>query len=40
MKIGGIMMIFMGILLFFGQMSQLSIFLLRLIEGTWLSNLG
>ena len=40
MKVGGIMMILMGVLLFFGQMPRLSAFLLRLIDGTWLSNLG
>ncbi|TSI09722.1 cytochrome c biogenesis CcdA family protein [Lysinibacillus sp. BW-2-10] len=40
MKVGGAMMILMGILLFFGQMPRLSAFLLRLIDGTWLSNLG
>ncbi|RUL48610.1 cytochrome c biogenesis CcdA family protein [Lysinibacillus antri] len=40
MKVGGVMMILMGILLFFGQMPRLSAFLLRLIDGTWLSNLG
>lgn len=40
MKIGGIMMILMGALLFFGQMTRLSAFLLKLIDGTWLSNLG
>ena len=40
MKVGGIMMILMGVLLFFGQMPRLSAFLLRLIDETWLSNLG
>lgn len=40
MKVGGIMMVLMGILLFFGLMPRLSAFLLRLIDGTWLSNLG
>lgn len=40
MKVGGVMMILMGVLLFFGQMPRLSAFLLRLIDGTWLSNLG
>lgn len=40
MKVGGIMMILMGVLLFFGHMPRLSAFLLRLIDGTWLSNLG
>lgn len=40
MKAGGIMMILMGALLFFGQMPRLSALLLRLIDGTWLSNLG
>ncbi|SOC21652.1 cytochrome c biogenesis protein CcdA [Ureibacillus xyleni] len=40
MKMGGVLMILMGILLFFGQMPRLSAFLLKLIDGTWLSNLG
>ncbi|MDN4493571.1 cytochrome c biogenesis CcdA family protein [Ureibacillus aquaedulcis] len=40
MKVGGIMMIIMGLLLFFEQMPRLSAYLLRLIDGTWLSNLG
>ena len=40
MKIGSIMMVLMGIVLFFGLMPRLSAFLLRLIDGTWLSNLG
>ncbi|ERN54629.1 cytochrome c biogenesis CcdA family protein [Alkalihalophilus marmarensis] len=40
MKIGGAIMILMGILLFTGKMTDISIFILRLIEGTWLENLG
>lgn len=40
MKVGGIVMIMMGIVLFTGQMPRISAFLLRLVEGTWLTNLG
>lgn len=40
MKFGGIMMILMGVLLFTGQLPRLSAYLLRLIDGTWLSGLG
>lgn len=40
MKIGGIVMIFMGIILFTGQLSRISLFLLDLVEDTWLSRLG
>ncbi|MET3699383.1 cytochrome c biogenesis protein CcdA [Bacillus oleivorans] len=40
MKIGGVMMILMGVLLFFGQIPRLSAYLLRLIDGTWFSGLG
>ncbi|MBB5174046.1 cytochrome c biogenesis CcdA family protein [Texcoconibacillus texcoconensis] len=40
MKIGGAIMILMGTLLFTGQLTEISIFILRLIEGTWLENLG
>ena len=40
MKIGAVMMILMGLVLFFGLMPYISAFLLELIEGTWLSNLG
>jgi len=40
MKVGGFIMIIMGIILFFGQMPFITGFLLELIEDTWLSNLG
>jgi len=40
MKIGGIIMIMMGIILFTGQMPRITQFLLDLVEDTWLSNLG
>ncbi|MCD5325981.1 MULTISPECIES: cytochrome c biogenesis CcdA family protein [Pontibacillus] len=40
MKIGGSIMIGMGVLLFTGQMASLSNYLLQLLDGTWFSNLG
>ncbi len=40
MKVGGILMIGIGVILFTGQMNKISIFLLRLIEGTWFEQLG
>ncbi|WP_027965034.1 cytochrome c biogenesis CcdA family protein [Halalkalibacillus halophilus] len=40
MKVGGVIMIMMGVLLFTGYMSRISIFLLNLIDDTWFSNLG
>jgi len=40
MKIGGAVMILMGVLLFTGQLNDISIYILRLIEGTWFENLG
>jgi cytochrome c-type biogenesis protein len=40
MKAGGGLMILMGILLFTGQMTDISAFILRMIEGTWFENLG
>ncbi|PRO67187.1 cytochrome c biogenesis CcdA family protein [Alkalicoccus urumqiensis] len=40
MKAGGGVMILMGVLLFTGQMTDISAFILRLIEGTWFENLG
>lgn len=40
MKIGGGMMIMMGLLLFTGQLTDISTFILRMIEGTWLEQLG
>ena len=39
-KIGGAIMIAMGLVLFFGLMPRLSGFLLDLIQDTWLSRLG
>jgi len=40
MKVGGVIMILMGLVLFFGLMPHITGFLLDLIEGTWLSKLG
>ncbi|WP_330949415.1 cytochrome c biogenesis CcdA family protein [Virgibacillus sp. MG-45] len=40
MKVGGAIMIAMGVLLFTGQMTRISNFLLRLVQDTWLMNLG
>ncbi|WP_217588016.1 cytochrome c biogenesis CcdA family protein [Lentibacillus saliphilus] len=40
MKVGGSVMILMGVLLFTGQMTRISNALLKLVENTWLSNLG
>ena len=40
MKIGGMIMIIMGVVLFTGQMPRITAFLLNLIEGTWLEKLG
>lgn len=40
MKVGGGFMIFMGLLLFTGQLTEISTQILRLIEGTWFENLG
>lgn len=40
MKIGGVVMIIMGLILFTGQMPRISEFLLKLVEGTWLEKLG
>ena len=40
MKIGAVFMIGMGLVLFFGWLPQISGYLLDLIEGTWLENLG
>ncbi|QKY71402.1 cytochrome c biogenesis CcdA family protein [Lentibacillus sp. CBA3610] len=40
MKVGGVIMIMMGLVLFFGLMPIISGFLLDLVEGTWLSELG
>lgn len=40
MKIGGALMIIMGLILFFGLMPRISAFLLNLVQDTWLSRLG
>ncbi|MGJ9384626.1 cytochrome c biogenesis CcdA family protein [Salipaludibacillus sp. CF4.18] len=40
MKVGGIIMIVMGLVLFLGQMPRISAFLLDLIKDTWLAKLG
>ncbi|RKQ30802.1 cytochrome c biogenesis CcdA family protein [Oceanobacillus halophilus] len=40
MKVGGVIMILMGLVLFLGLMPRISAFLLELIDGTWLSRLG
>jgi len=40
MKIGGVIMIVMGLLLFTGQMTKISAFVFDLIKDTWLINLG
>src|SRR5690625_1621564 len=40
MKIGGVVMIIMGLVLFTGQLPAISGYLLELIEGTWLERLG
>ncbi|WP_163530768.1 cytochrome c biogenesis CcdA family protein [Halobacillus ihumii] len=40
MKVGGAVMIVMGVLLFTGQMARLSNLLLRLVQDSWFSNLG
>ncbi|CDQ38081.1 cytochrome c biogenesis CcdA family protein [Virgibacillus salexigens] len=40
MKVGGVIMILMGLLLFTGLMPQISAFLLKLVEDTWLTKLG
>lgn len=40
MKVGGVIMIIMGIVLFTGQLPRITQFLLDLVEGTWLSRLG
>jgi cytochrome c-type biogenesis protein len=40
MKIGAIMIILMGFVLFFGLMPRISGFLLDLVQDTWLSRLG
>ncbi|GGJ54390.1 cytochrome c biogenesis CcdA family protein [Virgibacillus salexigens] len=40
MKVGEVIMILMGLLLFTGLMPQISAFLLKLVEDTWLTKLG
>ena len=40
MKIGGLVMVIMGVLLYTDQIDKIAIYLLRLFEGTWLSRLG
>lgn len=40
MKIGGIVMIIMGVVLLTGQMPRITNFLLNLVEDTWMSRLG
>ncbi|WP_249870648.1 cytochrome c biogenesis CcdA family protein [Oceanobacillus saliphilus] len=40
MKFGGIIMIMMGLVLFFGLMPRISSFILELISDTWLAKLG
>lgn len=39
-KVGGALMIVMGLVLFFGLMPRISAFLLDLVNDTWLSRLG
>lgn len=40
MKVGGVLMIVMGFVLFFGFLPRISAFILDLIKDTWLSRLG
>lgn len=40
MKVGGVIMILMGLVLFTGQMPRITEFLLNLVQDTWLSKLG
>lgn len=40
MKIGGVVMIVMGLILFSGLMPRISAFLLQLVQDTWLTKLG
>jgi cytochrome c-type biogenesis protein len=39
-KVGGILIILFGLLLFTGELARLSNWLLRLVEDTWFENLG
>ncbi|WP_058308795.1 cytochrome c biogenesis CcdA family protein [Gracilibacillus massiliensis] len=40
MKVGGAIMVAMGILLFTGQLASISNFLLKLVQDSWFANLG
>ena len=40
MKVGAVIMILMGLVLFTGQMPRITEFLLNLVEGTWFERLG
>ncbi|SIS79889.1 cytochrome c biogenesis CcdA family protein [Salimicrobium salexigens] len=40
MKVGGSLMVVMGIMLYTGQLTRISNMLLRMVQDTWLSNLG
>ncbi|WP_164219038.1 cytochrome c biogenesis protein CcdA [Virgibacillus sp. YIM 98842] len=40
MKVGGVLMVVMGLVLFFGLMPRISAFLLDLVQDTWMSRLG
>ncbi|MHA0856537.1 cytochrome c biogenesis CcdA family protein [Paenibacillus sp. CMAA1364] len=40
MKIGAVIMIIMGLVLFTGQMPRITAFLLNLVQGTWFEQLG
>lgn len=40
MKVGGVIMIIMGLVLFTGQMPRITEFMLDLVEDTWLMKLG
>lgn len=40
MKVGAVIMIIMGLILFFGFMPRITEYLLDLVQDTWLSNLG
>ncbi len=40
MKVGGVIMIAMGLVLFTGQMPRITEFMLDLVEDTWMSKLG
>src|SRR5699024_12071165 len=40
MKIGGVIMVVMGIVLFTGQLPAIAEWLLKAVQGTWFENLG